>query len=62
MLGYLSHSAGWNDDFKKNQVTMVGEKRLLAYIKSNYLTAFLKGSYATIKEAIDADAAQTPGS
>lgn len=59
----LSVTFGWvNDDFKKNQVTMVGEKRLLAYIKSNYLTAFLKGSYATIKEAIDADAAQTPGS
>lgn len=51
----LSVTFGWvNDDFQKNQVTMVGEKRLLAYIKSNYLTAFVKGNYATIKEAIDA--------
>lgn len=44
---------GWvNDDFQRNQVTMIGEKRLLAYIKSNYLTAFMKGKYATIMEAI----------
>lgn len=50
----LSITFGWvNDDFQKNQVTMIGEKRLLAYIKSNYKTAFVKGSYATIKEAID---------
>lgn len=52
----LSITFGWvNDDFQKNQVTMVGEKRLLAYIKSNYLTAFVKGKYSTIKEAIDAN-------
>ncbi|RHO68248.1 phage major capsid protein [Parabacteroides sp. AF48-14] len=50
----LSITFGWvNDDFQKNQVTMIGEKRLLAYIKSNYKTAFIKGTYATIKEAID---------
>ena len=50
----LSITFGWvNDDFQKNQVTMVGEKRLLAYIKSNYKTAFVKGAYKTIKEAID---------
>lgn len=54
----LSITFGWvNDDFQKNQVTMVGEKRLLAYIKSNYLTAFVKGKYFTIKEAIDANPA-----
>lgn len=54
----LSITFGWvNDDFQKNQVTMVGEKRLLAYIKSNYLTAFVKGKYSTIKEAIDANTA-----
>ena len=54
----LSITFGWvNDDFQKNQVTMVGEKRLLAYIKSNYLTAFVKGKYSTIKEAIDANPA-----
>lgn len=54
----LSITFGWvNDDFQKNQVTMVGEKRLLAYIKSNYLTAFVKGKYSTIKESIDANPA-----
>lgn len=54
----LSITFGWvNDDFQKNQVTMVGEKRLLAYIKSNYLTAFVKGKYSTIKEVIDANPA-----
>lgn len=50
----LSVEFGWeNDDFTKNMVTMIAEKRLLAYIKSNYLTAFVKGNYNTIKEAID---------
>ena len=40
-------------DFEKNRVSVIGEKRLLAYIKSNYLTAFVKGEYTTILEAID---------
>ncbi len=36
----LTIEFGWeNDDFTKNMVTMIGEKRLLAYIKSNYLSA-----------------------
>ena len=53
----LTITFGWvNDDFQKNQVTMIGEKRLLAYIKSNYKTAFIKGDYDTIKEAIDSGA------
>ncbi len=52
----LTIEFGWeNDDFTKNMVTMIGEKRLLAYIKANYLTAFMKGEYSTIKEAIDSD-------
>lgn len=55
----LSIRFGWvNDDFKKNLIEMLGEKRLLAYIKSNYKTAFVKGSYKTIMEAIDV--ASTP--
>lgn len=45
-----------NDNFSKNVITMRGEKRLLAYIKSNYLSAFVKGNYKTIMEAIDANA------
>lgn len=50
----LTIEFGWeNDDFTKNMVTMIGEKRLLAYIKSNYLIAFMKGEYSTIMEAIE---------
>lgn len=50
----LTITFGWvNDDFQKNQVTMIGEKRLIAYIKSNHLPAFIKGVYSTIQEAID---------
>lgn len=46
---------GWeNDDFTRNMVTMVGEKRLLAYIKSNHLLAFVKGEFSVIKAAIEA--------
>lgn len=51
----LTIEFGWeNDDFTKNLVTMIAEKRLLAYIKANYLIAFVKGEYATIMEAIEA--------
>ncbi|SHF49780.1 phage major capsid protein [Dysgonomonas macrotermitis] len=50
----LTIEIGWeNDDFTKNMVTMIGEKRLLAYIKSNYLIAFVKGEYTSIMEAIE---------
>lgn len=57
----LTIEFGWeNDDFTKNMVTMIGEKRLLAYIKSNYLTAFVKGEYSTIMEAIEATEAEAP--
>lgn len=49
----LSITFGWeNDDFTKNLVTMIGEKRLMAYIKSQYKTAFVKDKLATIVEAI----------
>ena len=50
----LTITFGWvNDDFQKNQVTMIGEKRLIAYIKANRLTAFVKGYFSVIQEAID---------
>lgn len=46
---------GWeNDDFTKNKVTMIGEKRLLAYIKSQYRTAFVYDLFDTVITAIGA--------
>ncbi len=49
----LTITLGWeNDDFTKNMVTMLGEKRLMVYIKKQYITAFVKDSINTIKEAI----------
>lgn len=49
----LTITIGWeNDDFTKNLVTLVGEKRLLAYIKSQYKTAFVSDTIANIKTAI----------
>ena len=45
----LTITFGWeNDDFTKNLVTMIGEKRLVPYIKSQYKTAFLKDTIANI--------------
>lgn len=52
-LVQLSITFGWeNDDFTKNMVTMIGEKRLMAYIKAQYKTAFVSDSFATVIEAI----------
>lgn len=49
----LTISFGWeNQDFTKNLVTMLGEKRLLAYIKSNHKTAFVADEFATVITAI----------
>ena len=43
-LWELSITLGWeNDDFRKNIVTVIAEKRLMCYIKSQYKTAFGKG-------------------
>lgn len=49
----LTITLGWeNDDFTKNMVTILGEKRLMAYIKKQYKTAFVKDRIATVIEAI----------
>lgn len=46
-------SVGWeNDDFRKNIVTVLAEKRLMCYIKSQYKTAFVKDKFATVIEGI----------
>lgn len=51
----LSITFGWeNDDFTKNLVTMIGEKRLIAYIKAQYKTAFVKDTIANVVTAITA--------
>lgn len=48
---------GWeNDDFRKNIVTCIAEKRLMAYLKSQYKTAFVKDTFANVKTAIKAGA------
>lgn len=45
----LTITFGWeNDDFTKNIVTMIGEKRLMAYIKAQYKTAFVKDTISNI--------------
>ena len=49
----LTITFGWeNDDFTKNLVTMIGEKRLMAYIKAQYKTAFVKDTIANVVTAI----------
>ena len=49
----LTVTFGWeNDDFTKNLVTMIGEKRLMAYIKAQYKTAFVKDTIANIVTGI----------
>lgn len=54
----LTITFGWeNDDFTRNLVTMIGEKRLMAYIKRQYSTAFVHDTYANVITAITAPAA-----
>lgn len=53
----LTITFGWeNDDFTKNLVTMIGEKRLMAYIKAQYKTAFVKDTIANVISGITASA------
>ena len=52
-LWALSISLGWeNDDFRKNIVTVLAEKMLMCYIKSQYKTAFVKDKFNTVIEGI----------
>ena len=52
-LWALSITMGWeNDDFRKNIVTVIAENRLMCYIKSQYKTAFVKDTFATVIEGI----------
>lgn len=49
----MSLNFGWeNDDFTKNLVTILGEKRMLAYVKSQYKTAFVADTFANVITAI----------
>lgn len=46
---------GWvNDDFEKNFVTIIGERRLTDYIPDNFTGAFVYDTIANIKTAITA--------
>lgn len=42
-----------NDDFTKNLVTILAELRAVHFIKANHTTAFVKGSFATAKTALE---------
>lgn len=56
-LWELSITLGWeNDDFRKNIVTVIAEKRLMCYIKSQYKTAFVKDTFSTVIEGITQEA------
>lgn len=46
-----------NDDFTKNLVTILAEVRAVHYIKSNHVGAFVKGTFATAKTALEVPAA-----
>lgn len=42
-----------NDDFTKNLVTVLGELRALLYLPTNYAGAVLKGTFATVRAAME---------
>ena len=47
---------GWDsDDLTKNKRTIVGESRLIQYVSSNEKTSFIKGTFATIIAALEAN-------
>lgn len=41
-----------NDDFTKNLITILAEMRAVNYIKTNYVNAFVQGTFATVITAI----------
>lgn len=46
---------GWeNDDFSKNLVSVIGERRLHAYVSANNVGAFTYAAFSTVKTAITA--------
>lgn len=42
-----------NDDFTKNLITVLGELRALLYLPTNYAGAVLKGTFATVRAAME---------
>lgn len=51
----FSVSYGWvNDDFEKNLVTIIGERRLHAFVAANDTGAFVYDTFANVKTAITA--------
>jgi len=51
----FSISYGWvNDDFEKNLVTIIGERRLHAFVAANDTGAFVYDTFAVVKTAITA--------
>jgi hypothetical protein len=51
----FSIAYGWvNDDFEKNLVTVIGERRLHAFVAANDIGAFVYDTFANIKTAITA--------
>lgn len=50
----LTISIGYeNDDFTKNLVTILAEVRAVHYIKSQHAAAFTKGTFATVRAALE---------
>ena len=44
---------GWvNDDFEKNLITIIGERRLHAYVYNNEIGAFVYATFAAVKTAL----------
>lgn len=44
---------GWvNDDFEKNLVTVIGERRLHSFVASNHVGAFVYETFANVKTAL----------
>ena len=44
---------GWvNDDFEKNLITIIGERRLHAYVYNNEVGAFVYATFAAVKTAL----------